>query len=545
MAFEEIFDEEIWEELPEEGTTTKTVNLANKSWNYNTTEGYLDMTVSSNSIGWWLGDYGGVDTAKAWVKINASDYNSVTLKYSSKNHTQANSSITFGVFNNDEPNDSSGKTQLITNASGSITIDLSGVTGTKYVGFYMWGNSYIYDSSWGTYSAGGDMQIDSLTAEKIDEEIFKDEDVIIVSLSYNANGGSGAPDSSECFTGSHVPVSSTIPTRTGYVFLGWSTSSSATSASYFAGDTMYLTSNVTLYAVWRVGTYTVTYNANGGSGAPSSQTTTYGTNLTISSTVPTRFPYTFLGWSTSSSTTSATYKPGDSLTVSGNLTLYAVWQEAKVIYSGVVNSIFNPTISFGSGYVFYEFTPSGNNAYRFESSGSLDTQIYVYNSSGTQLVSNDDYGVDRNFLLDYNFTGSTKYYLKVKLYGSSTTGTISFTVKRLYTITYDANGGTGAPASQTKLHGDDFILSSIIPTRPGYAFRGWLTIPGYVTYQPGEIYTRNADTSFYADWKHDGLVYICDSTGEFSPYEIWIYDDSGWNQYAPYIYNGSSWDLYS
>ena len=65
------------------------------------------------------------------------------------------------------------------------------------------------------------------------------------------------------------------------------------------------------------------------------------------------------------------------------------------------------------------------------------------------------------------------------------------------------------------------------------------------TYQAGATYTGNGTVTLYAVWRCQGLVYICDSTGEFHPYQIFIYDGSNWNQYTPYIYNGSSWDLYS
>ena len=71
--------------------------------------------------------------------------------------------------------------------------------------------------------------------------------------------------------------------------------------------------------------YSITYNANGGSGAPSSQGVYAGVTYTLSSTQPTRTGYTFLGWSTSSTATTATYQPGASVTPNGNLPLYAVW----------------------------------------------------------------------------------------------------------------------------------------------------------------------------------------------------------------------------
>ena len=73
-------------------------------------------------------------------------------------------------------------------------------------------------------------------------------------------------------------------------------------------------------------TYTVSYNANGGAGAPASQTKTYGVTLTLSKTAPTRTGYTFLGWATSSTATTAAYKAGGSYTANASATLYAVWK---------------------------------------------------------------------------------------------------------------------------------------------------------------------------------------------------------------------------
>lgn len=70
-------------------------------------------------------------------------------------------------------------------------------------------------------------------------------------------------------------------------------------------------------------TYSVTFNANGGSGAPSAQSKTYGSALTLSSTVPTYSGYDFKGWSGSNGTT---YQPGSSYTSNADLTLTAIWQ---------------------------------------------------------------------------------------------------------------------------------------------------------------------------------------------------------------------------
>ncbi len=72
---------------------------------------------------------------------------------------------------------------------------------------------------------------------------------VTYSLTYNANGGSGAPSAQ---TGNgYITLSSIKPTRSGYTFLGWSTYSNSTSAQYSAGSSFNLTSNKSLYAVWR------------------------------------------------------------------------------------------------------------------------------------------------------------------------------------------------------------------------------------------------------------------------------------------------------
>lgn len=87
------------------------------------------------------------------------------------------------------------------------------------------------------------------------------------------------------------------------------------------------TAQVTL-TIGAKASYAVTYNANGGSGAPGAGTKWYGETYAISTTRPTRANYNFLGWATSSSATSAAYQPGGSYTGNAALTLYAVWQLA-------------------------------------------------------------------------------------------------------------------------------------------------------------------------------------------------------------------------
>ncbi len=152
-----------------------------------------------------------------------------------------------------------------------------------------------------------------------------------VTVTFNANGGSCGTSTKTVTVGSAI---GTLPTatRSGYTFDGWYTAASGgnkiTTSTTFS-------SNTTIYAHWTANTYTVSYNANGGTGAPGAQTKTHNVSLQLSSIVPTRDGYTFQGWATSSSAGTAGYQPGDYYTLNSAVTLYAVWSkdECKHNYS--------------------------------------------------------------------------------------------------------------------------------------------------------------------------------------------------------------------
>lgn len=147
-------------------------------------------------------------------------------------------------------------------------------------------------------------------------------------ISYNANGGSGAPGSQTKWAGTNITLSSTKPTRTGYSFLNWL--SSAQNTTFNPGATYSYDASTTMKAQWKANTYTVSYNANGDnvSGVPGSQTKTHDVPLTLSSTKPTRTNYNFKGWGVYSSSTTASYQPGGSYTSNASITLHAIWELA-------------------------------------------------------------------------------------------------------------------------------------------------------------------------------------------------------------------------
>ena len=197
-------------------------------------------------------------------------------------------------------------------ASGTVVINKT--TAAQSISFSV---SFTFNLTWsGSYknslSASGSISVAKKTS---------------YTVSYNANGGSGAPSSQTKWHGTTLKLSSNAPTRTGYSFQGWATTSGG-GVSYAAGANYTANAAATLYAVWKANTYTVSYNANGGSGAPSNQTKTYGQDLTLSSTKPTRQNYNFLGWATSSAASAVDYASGAKYKQNAAVTLYAVWELA-------------------------------------------------------------------------------------------------------------------------------------------------------------------------------------------------------------------------
>lgn len=149
-------------------------------------------------------------------------------------------------------------------------------------------------------------------------------------VTYNANGGTGAPSAQKKWQGETLTLSSTKPTRTGYTFQGWGTSAADTTVDYKPGASYTANAAITLYAIWKANTYAVTYNANGGTGEPAAQTKTHGVSLTLTTSKPTKPNYTFKGWATTA-TGDVSYQPGGTYTGNAALTLYAVWESSYVL----------------------------------------------------------------------------------------------------------------------------------------------------------------------------------------------------------------------
>ena len=155
---------------------------------------------------------------------------------------------------------------------------------------------------------------------------------------FNYDGGSRwdieATTAAESY---QIDVNTGKPTRDRYKFDGRADEANATTATYFGGELITLTKDSptkTIYAVWKP-IFELHYNANGGTGAPNSQTytsfsaTSTQATFTIPNQIPTKDGYTFKGWADSAAATTVQYQPGDTVDVkheNSPKTIYAVWE---------------------------------------------------------------------------------------------------------------------------------------------------------------------------------------------------------------------------
>lgn len=249
-------------------------------------------------------------------------------------------------------------------------------------------------------------------------------------------------------------------TRTGYTFNGWS------------GTYTNVTSTRTITATWDIITYQISYNANGGSGAPSSQTKTYGQTLVLTNSTPTtpkRYTITFntnggtldtaskvvecpfTNWNTNASGTGTSYQSGGNYTANEAATLYAQWGYATA------GDLPEPTITQG------EFT-------------GWFTALH----GGTQIIETSDIGSSMTLYARYNY--EVTYTSRAYYYPGESDEPVEFEM-----------------ADQTKVYDETLQLWDITPQYDGYQFRGWATssTSSTATYQPGDNYTANAPLNLY------------------------------------------------
>ena len=194
-----------------------------------------------------------------------------------------------------------------------------------------------------SYTTTGKAKVTARTVDKSNNysESTKDFTINKYTITFNKGtadkiGGGTINITKSCYAISGQSCSITSPTieKTGYTIIGWNTNKNATTSTWNINTSKSISSSATYYPILKANIYTITYNANGGSGGPSSQSYKYAPNgnIYLSSDRPSKTGYTFMGWSESPSATSASYSPGQwwGTHNANNYTLYAVWKKNQV-----------------------------------------------------------------------------------------------------------------------------------------------------------------------------------------------------------------------
>ena len=323
----------------------------------------------------------------------------------------------------------------------------------------------------------------------------------------------GIPASQSKTANVDIKLSSSVPTRNGYTFLGWNTKADGKGTAYAAGAIYKNDQNggtVTLYAQWTPWKHVLHYNKNVPtsstsqtvSNMPVDQTKTFGQLMTISNLVPTRKGYTFAGWYTQSNGTGTKYDPGSNYAADqngGTVNLYAKWTPwtYNIKYDQNVKST-------SSSKTVTDMPAAQTKTQEIDvtlSSMTPKRNGYIFAGWSTSANGSVEYKPGSRFTKDLDSNGAS-----ITLYAVWTPWK--------HTIHYNSNIPTNAPTGtttvsnmpgdQTKTFDEKLTISSNKPTRKGYNFAGWSTSAnGNVVYQPGAEYKNDQNggtVTLYAKW---------------------------------------------
>ena len=323
----------------------------------------------------------------------------------------------------------------------------------------------------------------------------------------------GIPASQSKTANVDIKLSSDVPTRNGYTFLGWNTQADGKGTAYAAGAIYKNDQNggtVTLYAQWTPWKHVLHYNKNVPtsstsqtvSNMPVDQTKTFGQLMTISNLVPTRKGYTFAGWYTQSNGTGTKYDPGSNYAADqngGTVNLYAKWTPwtYNIKYDQNVKST-------SSSKTVTDMPAAQTKTQEIDvtlSSMTPKRNGYIFAGWSTSANGSVEYKPGSRFTKDLDSNGAS-----ITLYAVWTPWK--------HTIHYNSNIPTNAPTGtttvsnmpgdQTKAFDEKLMISSNKPTRKGYNFAGWSTSAnGDVVYQPGAEYKNDQNggtVTLYAKW---------------------------------------------
>lgn len=281
----------------------------------------------------------------------------------------------------------------------------------------------------------------------------------------------------------------TNPTKAGYLFKGWYTTTDYDTPFSFKTP---ITGDTTIYAEWEADTstpttFTLTFNSNSGSSV-TAQTITKGSLATQPSN-PTRSGYTFVNWYSDSALT----KVFDFKTaITANTTIYAKWSENIVSPSGY-------TVTFhtdGGTSINSQIVTSGNTV----DEPSKDPTKTGYYFAGWYSSSQCSDGDEWNFNTD-TITSTTTIYAKWVAEAVQT-----------YTVRFISNDST---YSSYTVNSNSLVEEPTEPTRRGYTFQGWYADVNYADPWDFNNDRVNETTYIYAKW--DEIVYRS-ATGQVVQY---------------------------
>jgi uncharacterized repeat protein (TIGR02543 family) len=262
--------------------------------------------------------------------------------------------------------------------------------------------------------------------------------------------------------------------KPGYTFTGWNTHSDGSGVAYADGSTYNFTAGSTsLYAQWMPSSYTVTYDANGGSVSPTSATYSTGA-APLTLPTPTESGHSFVGWFSAATGGTLVGSAGSSYTPTGSVTLYAQWTADSylITYAGDGATIAPSSASYTTGSSPLTLPSPLNAGYVFAgwfSAASGGTLIGLGGASYTPTAS-------------------------VTLFAQWTPGT--------YTVNFVVDGGILATTSLSYTTGTTPIILPA-PSLAGSDFTGWFSAPsgGTLLGIAGMALTPSSPVTLYAQWR--------------------------------------------
>ncbi len=329
-------------------------------------------------------------------------------------------------------------------------------------------------------------------------------------ITFDANGGS-------CTTASKsVTYASTygdlpVPTREGYGFDGWFTAQND-GTKVTGNDTVTITAGQTLYAHWKPGAYTITFDTDGGS-AIDPITQDYGTKITAPA-APTKTGYTFNGWNPAIPET----MPAENVTVKAQWTIdqYTIsfdtdgGSEIEPITQNYGTAITAPTDPTKVGYTFAgwelaipETMPAENRTVKAKWTANQYTITFDTDGGSAIDPITQDYGAKITAPAAPTKTGYTFNGWNPAI--PETMPAENVTVKatwkaNTYTVHFDTNGGS-ACADITVTFGQTYGTLPT-PEKAGYTFAGWYAGETPVTAET--MVEITADQTLTAHWNAKG-----------------------------------------